>query len=266
MNIVISGTSSGIGHALAQHLISAGHDVWGLARRSQKTGEQFRASRCDVSDWRSVERTAREIGAAWLYLDALVCCAGMQGVIGPAMTVPPADWAGTVHTNLDGTYFTVRAFFEMLRRAPRRGRVICFSGGGASAPRENFSAYGVAKTGIVRLVETLAVEWRALPVDINAVAPGAINTSMTEQVVHAGAGAAGKKEFAAAKKQLETGGQSLDKVIGLVEFLLSPAADGLSGKLISAQWDDWARFADQREALMKSDVYTLRRITAEHQR
>ncbi len=265
MNLVITGTSSGIGLSLARHFVEAGHDVWGLARRTQQAGGRFRARVCDVSDWRCVERVASEIAAQWPHVDGLVCCAGTQGAIGLAMELSPEDWAATVHANLEGTLFTIRAFFDALSRCPRRAKVVCFSGGGAAAPRANFSAYGVAKAAIVRLVETLAVEWRELPVDINVVAPGAINTAMTEQIIRAGAGAASEKEIGAAKKQLETGGQSLEKAVGLVEFLLSPQSDGLSGKFISAQWDDWQGFAARRDELMKSDVYTLRRITENKQ-
>ncbi len=252
MNLVITGSSSGIGQALARHFTAAGHQVKGLSRRSAD---------CDVSDWDSVQRAAAEISEQWPHVDALLCCAGTQGTIGPAMTVSPNDWTATVRTNLDGTYFTIRAFFDALRRAPRRAKIVCFSGGGSVAPRPNFSAYGVSKAGIVRLVDTLAAEWRELPLDINAIAPGAINTAMTEQITQAGPAAAGDKEFANASNQLKHGGQSIDKVIGLVEFLLSPDSDGISGKLISAQWDDWPSFAARRESLMNSDVYSLRRIT-----
>ena len=259
MNLVITGTSSGIGQALAQHFVSGGHGVWGLARRLQPAIGRFHTGVCDVGDRRTVEQAADAVAAQWPHVDGLICCAGTQGAIGPAMAVAPDHWAATVHANLTGTFFTVHAFFAALQRCPRRAKVVCFSGGGAAAARENFSAYGVAKTGIVRLVETLAVEWQELPLDINAVAPGAINTAMTEQILRASA--AGEKEVAAAQKQLETGGQSLDKVIGLVEFLLSPGSDTLSGKFLSAQWDDWKSFPARRDELVKSDIYTLRRIT-----
>jgi len=77
-----------------------------------------------------------------------------------------------VRTNLDGTFNAIRAFYEALRRNPRRAKIVCFSGGGATRPRPNFSAYGVSKTAVVRLVETVADEERDAPLDINAVAPG----------------------------------------------------------------------------------------------
>ena len=139
--------------------------------------------------------------------------------------------------------------------------MVCFSGGGAAKGRAQFSAYAAAKAGIVRLVETIAEEERGRPLDINAVAPGAINTRLTEEILKLGPDVVGAAEFAAAQKQKASGDAPLDRVFGLVEWLLSPASDGISGRLLSAQWDDWAGLAAQRDALAKSDLYTLRRVT-----
>jgi NAD(P)-dependent dehydrogenase (short-subunit alcohol dehydrogenase family) len=161
--------------------------------------------------------------------------------------------------NLDGTFFSIRAFHSLLRRSPQRAKVICFSGGGSTGPRPNFAAYGVSKTGVVRLVETVAAEWQGQPLDINAIAPGAIFTRMTEQVLASGMASAGKKEFEQASKQPRDNAGQLKNVLGLVEFLLSSRSDGISGKLISAVWDPWDKFHEFKKDL-DSDIYTLRRI------
>lgn len=268
MRLVITGTSSGIGRALTGHFLARGHHVWGLARSDQaelaiRHPQTFRASRCDVADWGQLSRIARDIYDAWPHIDGLVCSAGLLGPIGAAMTLDPLHWSAAIRANLDGVYYTIRAFFELLRRAPRRAKIICFSGGGAAKARPNFSAYGAAKTGVVRLVETLAGEWRAEPVDINAIAPGAINTRLTDEVLSAGPAGAGEAEYQAALRQKETGGHSLEQAIGLVEWLLSPASDGISGRLLAAQWDPWKTLGTRAADLQKSDVYTLRRIVPE---
>jgi 3-oxoacyl-[acyl-carrier protein] reductase len=168
-----------------------------------------------------------------------------------------------VRVDLDGTYFVLRAFWELLRRSPRRAKVICFSGGGATKARANFSAYASAKTGVVRLVETLAVEWAGLPMDINAIAPGAINTAMTRETVSRGPELSGRAEYEAAQRQLAEGGQSIEKVCALVEFLLSEKSDGITGRLLSAQWDDWAALPAHATRLAESEIYQLRRILPE---
>ena len=109
------------------------------------------------------------------------------------------------------------------------------------------------------LVETLAAEWEQLPLDINAVAPGAIFTRMTEQVLAHGEKRAGKKEFESAGKLSRDNSAKLEKVLGLVEFLLSDKSDGITGKLISAQWDPWEKL-DQFKQDLGGDIYTLRRV------
>jgi NAD(P)-dependent dehydrogenase (short-subunit alcohol dehydrogenase family) len=184
----------------------------------------------------------------------------MQGPIGPAMLAEPEPWQRVVAVNLNGTFLTLRAFYSLLQKAPRRAKVIAFSGGGSTSPRPNFSAYGVSKTAVVRLVETLAEEWRGQAVDINTVAPGAIFTRMTEEVLAQDPAVAGAVEYERALKQPRDNGPALAKVLGLVEFLLSERSDGISGKLLSAPWDPWARLEQYRQELAASDIYSLRRI------
>lgn len=263
MHLVITGSSSGIGRALAAHFLAGGHQVWGLARSAQDDwvaahAGNFRASRCDVGRWPEVEAAAAEIGAAWPVIEGLVCCAGWQGEIGPALAADPLRWSATVRANLEGTYFPLRAFASRLRQG-RRPKFICFSGGGSTKPRPNFSAYGAAKTAIVRLVETIAAE-EGSELDINAVAPGAVTTRMTEEVLRLGAAVAGPAEYEAALRQKAQGSATPARAIALVEWLLSPASDGISGRLLSAPWDAWENLAEQKDDLVGSDAYTLRRV------
>jgi 3-oxoacyl-[acyl-carrier protein] reductase len=255
MNLVLTGSSSGIGKFLADALAAKGHSVCRIARSPQ---DGF-AIPCDVSDWAALQNCASKISQRWNEIDGLICCAGVQEPIGPAMEIDPAAWRSTLAVNLNGTFFSIRAFYSLLCRSRRRAKIICFSGGGSTSPRPNFAAYGVSKTGVVRLVETLSVEWQGRPLDINAVAPGAIFTRMTEQVLARGAALAGEKEFAQASKQPRENAAQLEPVLGLIEFLLSARSDGISGRLISAQWDSWDRL-DQFKADLQNDIYTLRRI------
>jgi 3-oxoacyl-[acyl-carrier protein] reductase len=266
VNLVVTGSGSGIGRALSEHLLGRGDAVWGLARSDQSEFAArhpglFRFRRCDLSKWPQAASAADEIGAAWSHIDGLVCCAGIQGAIGPASTVEPSRWSETVRGNLDATFFAIRAFRALLSRSPRRAKIVCFSGGGATKPRPNFSAYAAAKAAIARLVETIAAE-EGPSVDINAVAPGAVPTRMTEEIL-AGGPAAGAAEVEAARKAKDAGGAPMARAIGLVEWLLSPSSDGISGRLLSAQWDPWPDLARRKDELASSDVYTLRRVVPE---
>jgi len=255
MNIVITGSSTGIGKFLTDSLAVKGHSVCRLARSPQP---DF-SIQCDVADWPAMEHAAKTVAQKWIAVDALICCAGIQEPIGPAMEIDPAAWRRNLAVNLDGTFFTIRAFHPLLKKTSTRARVICFSGGGSTGPRPNFAAYGIAKTGVVRLVETLATEWNGESPDINAIAPGAIFTRMTEEVLARGATGAGKKEFEQASKLPRDNAAQLAKVLGLIEFLLSPRANGITGKLISAQWDPWEKL-DEFKNDLAGDIYTLRRI------
>jgi len=279
MHLVLTGSSTGIGRALAARLLSRGHHVWGLARSDQSNFAAlypaFRHTRCDVSDYSAVAVAASAYAAAWPQLDAVICAAGLQGEIAPALTADPLKWSTTVRANLDGTYFALRAFAPLLLNRPAfpsRAKIVCFSGGGATKARVNFSAYGVAKTALVRLVETIADENRDQPLDINALAPGAINTRLTDEVLALGPSVVGTAEYAAAQKQKAaalvptsatadaSADPALTRALDCVEWLLSPASDGITGRLLSAPWDPWPTLGDHRAALAASDVYMLRRI------
>jgi len=271
MKIAITGTSSGIGRYLAQRFVESGHDVWGIARRDQsefarecqQKRQSFRGSQVDITRWEQLAAWRDDITAAWGRLDAVVCGAGMQGPLGPAMGLEPHRWIESINTNLNGTFQVLLAVHELLKKAERRAKIVCFSGGGSTSPRPFFTPYAVAKAGVVRMVENLAHEWSALPVDINAIAPGAVNTRMTDEVLAAGPELVGETEYRKTLEQKAKGGTPLQKVFEAIEFLVSAKSDGISGRLISGLWDPYPSFSEHQPQIQSSDVYTLRRIVPE---
>jgi NAD(P)-dependent dehydrogenase (short-subunit alcohol dehydrogenase family) len=143
----------------------------------------------------------------------------------------------------------------------RKGKIINLSGGGATYPRPNFSAYAASKAGVVRLTETLAEEAKKFNIQVNAIAPGAVSTRLHEQILAAGE-AAGEKALAESRKVKEGGGTSLELPVGLAVFLASDESNGLTGRLISAVWDDWQEMSKKIPEIMSTDWYTLRgRVT-----
>jgi hypothetical protein len=80
-------------------------------------------------------------------------------------------------------------------------------------------------------------------------------------VLKKGADVAGEREFAIASKIFSEGGACMDRVAELAKFLASDKSRGITGKLISAVWDDWENWSDHIEELSSSDAYTLRRIS-----
>jgi hypothetical protein len=81
-----------------------------------------------------------------------------------------------------------------------------------------------------------------------------------EQVLEAGPERVGEDFYQRALRQNHDGGTPLDRPADLVTFLASSESDGISGRLLSAVWDDWASLEGMREQLAETDVYTLRRI------
>jgi NAD(P)-dependent dehydrogenase (short-subunit alcohol dehydrogenase family) len=145
-------------------------------------------------------------------------------------------------------------------RQQRYGKIIALSGGGATQPLPRLSAYAASKAALVRFTETLAEEVRGSGIDVNAVAPGALNTRLLDQVLAAGPERVGAPFFERMLRQKSDGGTPLHVGAELVAFLASADSDGITGRLLSAVWDDWRGLPAIRERLQASDVFTLRRI------
>ena len=118
VNIVLTGASSGIGKFLAETLTTRGHEVCRIARAPQ-AGFSFQ---CDVSDWHAIENCAKKISEKWRAVDALICCAGIQEPIGPAMEIDPLAWRKNLAVNLDGTFFAIRALYPLLKKSSARSK------------------------------------------------------------------------------------------------------------------------------------------------
>ncbi len=264
---IITGGSRGIGKAIAVAFVREGANVM-IASRS---GEELKAAKrelesekvhthiADVSkeaDAKAlVASAAKEMGG----VDILVNAAGMYGPIGPSSAVDTAKWRNTFEVNLFGTFYMFREVAPLMAKQ-KSGKIINFSGGG-DGPLPNFSAYSSSKVAVVRLTETLAEEVKQYHIDINAIAPGPVNTKIFEDALAAGEKAVGKEKYAAFLKQKQEGGVPPEKAAELCVFLASSASDGLTGKFLSAVWDDYKNWDKTKIAeIMKSDKFTLRRI------
>ncbi len=140
------------------------------------------------------------------------------------------------------------------------GKIVNLSGGGATAPLPRLSAYAASKAAVVRFTETLSEELRGTHIDVNTVAPGALNTRLLDEVIAAGPDKVGKTFYERSLRQKADGGAPLEKGAALCAFLLSAESDGITGRLLSAVWDPWSDLPGRRAELDESDIYTLRRI------
>lgn len=192
---VITGAGRGIGKAISEGFAQEGAAVVLIARtkselektteRIQTFGRRVLAIPADVSDSNSVDDFFKIVLEEFGGIDILVNNAGRQFPIGPLVENDTKDWIETIMVNLVGTVLCCKAVLPgMIER--RQGKIINLSGGGATAPRPNFSAYAASKAAVIRLTETIADEVRPFNIQVNAIAPGAINTKMLDEVFAAG--------------------------------------------------------------------------------
>ena len=273
--VIVTGGSQGLGRAIVEACGRAGANVLFCARSEAQMkvareelqptfleGNRVVAQTCDVSDEGDVARLFARAEAEFGVVDAVINNAGIQAPIGLAEDNDWAEWRRCVEVNLFGTMLMCRAAIPIFKKAGR-GKIVNLSGGGAAAPRARYSAYAASKAAVVRLTETLAEELREFHIDVNAVAPGALNTQMLAQTLAAGAEQAGGAAFAQAEKQADGGGNSMEKAAALCVYLASPESNGITGRLLSAPWDPWQTLHERREELAASDIFTLRRIVPE---
>jgi 3-oxoacyl-[acyl-carrier protein] reductase len=274
INALITGGSQGLGKVIAEHYLREGANVALCARNEieltatrDELGAKFPAQKvlskpCDVSNETQfndfVASALRELGS----LHALVLNAGVYGPMGPTESVDLDEWRRAIDINLFGVLLPSRAVIPHFKKAGR-GKIVVLSGGGATNPLPNISAYAASKAAVVRLMETLAEELKPHHVDVNAIAPGALNTRFVDDVIAAGPEKVGAAFYEKNKQWKEKGATPLDLGAGLAVYLASAESNGITGKLISAQWDPWAKLHEHRDELAKSDIYCLRRIVPE---
>lgn len=270
---VITGANQGLGLEIARHYLAEGASLALCARnealletaREQLAsgaapGQKIYIASVDVSEETAVTRFVEQAKNEFGKIDILVNNAGVYGPKGEIEVVDWNDWIKAIEINLFGSILMCRAILPIFK-AQRSGKIIQLSGGGATNPLPCISAYAVSKAAIVRFVETLAEEVREFAVEVNAVAPGALNTRMLDEIIEAGPDKVGKAFYERSLKQKVAGGSPLDAGASLAVFLGSDESRGITGKLISAIWDKWAEWPDHLDELNKSDAYTLRRIT-----
>ena len=274
LNALVTGGSQGLGKTIAEHFLREGANVV-LCARSEKDltsardalaakfpARKISARICDVSNESQVSELVafalRELGS----LEALVLNAGVYGPMGPTESVSLDDWRRALDINLFGVLLPCRAVIPHFKKAGR-GKIIVLSGGGATNPLPNLSAYAASTAAVVRLMETLAEELREFHVDVNAIAPGALATRLVDEVLLAGPEKVGAAFFEKNKGWKEKGAVPLELGADLAVCLASAESDGITGKLISAQWDPWNDLQKHRDELARSDIYCLRRIVPE---
>jgi NAD(P)-dependent dehydrogenase (short-subunit alcohol dehydrogenase family) len=260
--VLVTGGSRGIGLEVGRALAARGARVTIAGRDADTVSEAVKrlpgdghGGLClDVADraaWASAIELLDEHGP----LNGLVTAAGVLGPVGSLETVAMDEVAETISVNLVGTALAIHHALPRLRATS--GRAVTFSGGGGTAPLARYDAYAASKAGVVRLSENVAA---AGEIEINCVAPGFVATRMHEGTLDAGPEAAGAAHFERTQAQLAEGGFPATEAAELVVFLLGPESRGITGRLISAQWDPWREEGFRSRLRDDPDLGRLRRI------
>jgi NAD(P)-dependent dehydrogenase (short-subunit alcohol dehydrogenase family) len=270
---IITGASEGMGFAIAEQYVKVGASVMICARSPDRLnqaktqllsqtvspGQTVEAFVADISSPSDVDALVDRALSVWGKIDILVNNAGVYGPRGALEDVNWQDWVDAIHINLMGLVYCCRAIVPHMKKNGY-GKIVNLSGGGATNPLPNITAYAASKAAAVRFAESLALEVKDHGIDVNSIAPGALLTRLNQELLNEGPAAVGQAFYDRMHAMLKDGGTPLSKGASLAVYLGSAESDGITGKLISAQWDPWPSLAGHKDDLEKTDVYTIRRI------
>ncbi len=272
-NILITGGTLGLGFQLAKFFLNKGANVIicssnkknidsaynELNKNKSKSDQIFLALRIDLSKETDINILLKKVKTKFKHLDVLISNAAIHGPIDSFLDTNWKNWKKCFNLNFFGSVYIINKFIKLIIKS-KRGKIIQLSGGGSTSPRLSFSSYASSKTAIVRFIEIISIELLKFKIDINCIAPGMMNTRLLDQIIKAGPDKVGKNVYKKSLDQKKNIGVSYSNAIALCEFLCSAKSNGITGKLISAQWDNYRKLAKKNLLNHKSDVFTLRRI------
>lgn len=266
---IITGGGGGIGRVIAKFYLKEGAYVviaeirdsdlkTALTELRSYGKDRVVGVQTDISDIQQVKDLIKFAEETYGTVDILVNVAAIQSPIGPLTDVSESDWIKNININLIGTMLCCKHVLPAMI-ARKKGKIINFSGGGATFPNPSFSAYASSKAAIVRFTETIAEEVKEFGIDVNSIAPGAVHTRMLEEIIQAG-DKINKDELKKAIQIKNEGANPPELAASLAVFLASDESDGITGKLISAVWDNWKDFGKNILNITNSSLFTLRRV------
>jgi len=190
---LVTGGSRGIGQGIALCLAKQGADVAiNFHSKAQEAevvvasvkalGRDSFAVQADVSDIESIKKMFEEIKTRWGKLDILVNNAGILQ-FKSFEQITPEDWEKMINTNLRGQYFCTQQAVALMPQGGRIINIASISSGGVGIAYPQVSHYTTSKGGVVGMTEALAIELSPKGINVNAIAPGAIETDMSRQTM-----------------------------------------------------------------------------------
>lgn len=271
ISVIITGGSKGIGKSIATYLFGKGANIIICSRNHDDIAATCKEidpeeRRClGVAADVSVSSDAKKvIDCALSHFGRIDVLINNAGTIGEANLFENSDlvkWEDTIMTNVLGTVNCSHSVIEEMKKN-KRGTIINFAGAGVGgkSPLTHFASYVTSKMAVVGFTEVIASELRDYNITVNAIAPGAINSNITEYILREGVEKVGEAMYKKTLVQKENGGDSLENVFSLIDFLISGESRNVTGKLLSAKWDTLQVLKNLEDG---SNLFTLRRIDNE---
>jgi NAD(P)-dependent dehydrogenase (short-subunit alcohol dehydrogenase family) len=234
---VVTGSAKGIGYEVAGVLAAAGAKVV-IADLKQEQCEESAKALCeegleaigvsvDVSKKESVKQMIGQVASKYGTIDILINNAGVTVPESPIFDVTEEAWDFVHNVDLKGLYFTSQAVAEAMKESGNGGRIVNLCSAAGIMTPKYVSVYGAAKAGVAHLTKIMAKEWARFGINVNAVAPGYVNTDMIKGMLE------NEKNATVVLKSIPMRryGEVKD-VAGVILFLVTEASSYLTGVII----------------------------------
>lgn len=231
--VLVTGGGSGIGQAVCLAFAREGADVIVVdvsleaaettAQETRDIGGKAVALQVDVGNPAAVQEMVKQAAAALGEIDILVNSAGVREII-PFLQLPFAEWQRVISINLTGTFLCSQAMAQYLVAQGRGGKIVNLASVAGLMAVPNRAAYVSSKHAVVGLTKEMALELADKNIQVNAVAPGVVRTSMTESYFD-------KPDLLASLRKAHPAGRwaQPEEIAGLILFLASSEANFITG-------------------------------------
>jgi len=219
--IVVTGASKGIGRAICNRLIEKDFEVLGLARNVDVI--PFNVQSCDVSSYDNVKNVAKQLKRDHIQVTGLINAAGIASM-NLALTTNQGTSENLIKTNLLGTIYCCQLFAPLMLRN-KMGSIINFSSIAVSLGLKGESIYAASKAGVEGFTRSFAREMADFNIKVNCISPGPIETGLLN-------GVSSQQINNIVAQQIIPRQFTSESVVDLVELLIDPRSESLSGQIL----------------------------------
>tara|TARA_B100000902_G_scaffold393945_1_gene449244 strand:- start:9634 stop:10398 length:765 start_codon:yes stop_codon:yes gene_type:complete len=246
-NILIIGGSGHLGSFLVNNLISSNNLIV-LSKRKKinlkKKEKNLKFYYCDLLKEKSVINVTKKIKSRYKKIDVLIFVSAIHGKIATFDKISLKEYKKIFQINFFSFLEIIKIFLNHLKKS-KNASIIVFSGGGVTFQRPLFSGYSCSKISLIKFIEVISYEIKKFKININAIAPGIMDSKLFRETRKY----ENKKNIKFVEKI---------KILNLINFLIEKKNKNITGKLLSAQWDNINNLKKNNRF---TDIYTLKRVT-----